>query len=141
MHERPYLSNTLLTANVEQQYPFLFYDCILTQTATHLTARKCISQDEWAHTRTTRYPFWCLLESMAQTAGVLVQQLQASTMFPNRVLSRIRRARYYRPLEVGDILTLEVHLLKHLERHSAYRVEAYCATQKAGWAEMYFFHF
>ena len=90
------------TQAITRGYPFEFCDRILAQTPDSVEALKTISIDEWCLTGPAPLPLWAVLEIMSQAAGVLKPLPVARDA--RTILTRIRRARYRRPVWPGDRL-------------------------------------
>jgi 3-hydroxyacyl-[acyl-carrier-protein] dehydratase len=135
------LENLLAEHEVFQSHPYIFIDRIEAQTTNSIHMVKNVTGNEWPTLAGAYFPMWAILETMAQAAGCLDKFLQADTPYQNRILTRIKRARFYRPVIAGDQLHIHVHLVKKIERHAAFSVQALVSKIRVSKAELYFFHF
>ena len=122
-------------------YPFLFYDKVLAQTPDSLEMLKNISVNEWQAQTGAPLPAWVILEIMAQTAGALGRALEPGTPYRHRLMARIRRARFRRPVACGDQLKVKARLLNAYRRSIAFGVRVQSEGACIADAEFYFFRF
>lgn len=93
-------------------YPYLLVDRVLSRTAEEVVAQKCVTINEPYFQGHFRPPFpsvmpgTMILEGMAQTAGLLLEEGKLA------VLAEVAQARFRRPVVPGDRLTFRAKLLR-----------------------------
>jgi 3-hydroxyacyl-[acyl-carrier-protein] dehydratase len=106
------------------RYPYLMVDRVKQRDPEQVSAIKNVSQNEWFFVGhfpgRPIMPGTLLIEGMAQTAGILMQQ---HSNYPSAqgLLVGIDEARFRRPVVPGDQVVYEAKLLK--TRGALYRVE------------------
>jgi 3-hydroxymyristoyl/3-hydroxydecanoyl-(acyl carrier protein) dehydratase len=78
---------------------------------------------------------------MAQAAGYLARLLVTDAPYGHRLLTRIKRAKFRRPVRPGDSLRVNVRLLNRFNRSTAFTVTVGVETARMAEADFYFFHF
>lgn len=109
------------------RFPFLMVDRILEYGDERAVALKNVSHDEWFFMGhfpgRPIMPGTLILEGMAQTAGILLMQLQPKLKSPAQgLLVGVDRARFRHQVVPGDQVVYEARLVKAHGR--LYRVEA-----------------
>ena len=93
-------------------YPYLLLDRVLSRTAEEVVAQKCVTINEPYFQGHFRPPFpsvmpgTMILEGMAQTAGLLLEEGKLA------VLAEVAHARFRQPVVPGDRLTFRAKLLR-----------------------------
>jgi 3-hydroxyacyl-[acyl-carrier-protein] dehydratase/UDP-3-O-[3-hydroxymyristoyl] N-acetylglucosamine deacetylase/3-hydroxyacyl-[acyl-carrier-protein] dehydratase len=137
-------ANNIATGSVPitATYPFLFFDRVLEQTSNSMELLKNTSADEWcACSPGMIFPGWAVLEVMAQAAGRLGQALEPGTAYRNRLLARIKHARFRRAVHSGEQLRIRVNLIKVFSNSMAMHVAVRTETGRIADADLYFFRF
>lgn len=109
-----------------QRYPFDFIDSLLSYNQTSCRTLKNISQNEWTmfkHDQESVYwPWWALVESMAQTAGRFDEYLRA---YQQRVmLTKMKCVKWEFLAKPGDRVMIEATLVKRHDILSVFHVVA-----------------
>ncbi|MGQ9700062.1 MAG: 3-hydroxyacyl-ACP dehydratase FabZ [Candidatus Bipolaricaulaceae bacterium] len=94
-------------------YPYLLVDRVLSRTEEEVVAQKCVTINEPYFQGHFRPPFpsimpgTMILEGMAQTAGLLLEEGKLA------VLAGVEQARFRRPVVPGDRLTFRARAHQH----------------------------
>jgi beta-hydroxyacyl-ACP dehydratase FabZ len=107
------------------RYPYLMVDRVLTREPERVVAVKNVSHNEWFFVghfpSKPLMPGTLLIEGMAQTAGILMQQLSGQPQAQGFLVG-IDAARFRRQVVPGDQVVYEAKLVK--TRGGLYRVGA-----------------